>query len=141
MTTKTTAPETLARRRADLLAALASHDHGDGCLGIIVDEALAEDPTVTLAAVREIVLQAEADAAAERDEAPEARPTYYAVVPAPGHYTSMQQVRAIKRYPTLDEAERAVAHRPARRVIEIADGDSEGPWYGHWLDRLPTATR
>ena len=57
----------VASHRDDLLAALASHDHGDGCLGIIVDEALAEDPTVTLAAVREIVLQAEADAAAERE--------------------------------------------------------------------------
>lgn len=55
----------VARHRADILAALASHDRGDGGLGIIVDEALAEDPAVTVAEVREIVIQAERDAADE----------------------------------------------------------------------------
>lgn len=55
----------MTARRAEILAALTSHDHGDGCLGIIVDEALAENPAVTVAEVREIVLQAERDAADE----------------------------------------------------------------------------
>lgn len=53
-------------RRANILAALSSHDHGDGCLGIIVDQALRDDPVATIAAVRQIVIDAEEDAALNR---------------------------------------------------------------------------
>lgn len=56
-------------RRVEILSALRKHDHGDGCLGIIVDQALADDPDVTIDEVRAIVVQAERAAArAEGDE-------------------------------------------------------------------------
>ena len=54
-----------ADRRASLLGGLASYDDGTGTLGIIVDQALADDPLVTLEAVREIVVEAIEDAKLE----------------------------------------------------------------------------
>jgi hypothetical protein len=54
-------------RVSDLLAALSDHDRGDGCLGIIVRQALADDPGATVEDVRAIVLQAEEDARIERE--------------------------------------------------------------------------
>lgn len=55
----------LAARQADLLATLADLDDGTGTLGIVVDQALADDPAVTVASVREIVTAAIQDARAE----------------------------------------------------------------------------
>lgn len=60
---------TAETRRAEILSALRSHDHGDGCLGIIVDQALADDPECTIDDVREIVEEAERDAAVGRERA------------------------------------------------------------------------
>lgn len=57
--------ETNTNRRSDILSALISLDDGTGTLGIIVDQALADDPAVTVAAVREIVTEAIADAIAD----------------------------------------------------------------------------
>jgi hypothetical protein len=51
-----------AARRSDMLSFLRSLDDGTGDLGIIIDQALADDPAVTIAAVREIVLEARAEA-------------------------------------------------------------------------------
>lgn len=59
MTTKTI-------RRNDLLAELSSFDRGDGCLGIIIDEGLRRDPDVTAEELREVCVEAERDAEAER---------------------------------------------------------------------------
>lgn len=53
-------------RRSALLAELAHLDDGTGDLGVIVDRAIADDPNVTAADVREIVLAARRDAAEER---------------------------------------------------------------------------
>jgi hypothetical protein len=52
----------MTNRRSDILVALASHDDGSGTLGIIVDQALADDPDVSIQDVREIVIEAEEDA-------------------------------------------------------------------------------
>lgn len=54
-----------SNRRSELLALLISHDDGTGTLRIIVDQALTDDANVTLATLREIIVQAERDA---RDE-------------------------------------------------------------------------
>jgi len=54
-------------RRGEILAALSAHDHGDGCLGIIVDQALADDHAVSTADVLAIVVEAEAEAEASHD--------------------------------------------------------------------------
>lgn len=54
-------------RRNNLLAALNSLDDGTGTLGIIVEHALADDPAITTEDVREIVLEAIADAEAVND--------------------------------------------------------------------------
>ena len=56
-------------RRADLLAQLSHFDHGDGCLGIIVDEGLRRNPDVTAEDLREVCLDAEEDARVERERA------------------------------------------------------------------------
>jgi hypothetical protein len=56
---------TQTNRRSDILSALASLDDGTGTLGIIVDQALADDPAVTVDEVREIVREAKADAQVE----------------------------------------------------------------------------
>lgn len=58
----------MTARRAEILSALSAHDRGDGCLGIIVDQALADDPNCTVDDVRAIVLEAESDAPALDDE-------------------------------------------------------------------------
>lgn len=50
-------------RIATLLSATADLDDGTGTLGIIVRQALIDDPAVTAAEVREIVETAIADAA------------------------------------------------------------------------------
>lgn len=52
--------------RANMIARLADLDDGTGDLGVIVDQALADDPDATDADVREIILQARADWKAER---------------------------------------------------------------------------
>jgi hypothetical protein len=52
-------------RRADILSTLAGLDDGTGTLGVIVDQALADDPAITAAKVREIVCEAIADARAD----------------------------------------------------------------------------
>lgn len=71
LNTPCTSPAMIAlTRRASLLAALSTFDDGSGTLGIIVDHALAEDPAVTVEAVREIVIEAIADA---KLEAPDRR--------------------------------------------------------------------
>lgn len=57
-------------RRESLLCALRSLDDGTGTTAIIVDQALSDDPEVTVEAVREIVSEAMADAVACRVEAP-----------------------------------------------------------------------
>lgn len=54
-------------RRAELLTALRKYDDGTGTLRIVVDQALADDPSVTAEAVREILDDAIADAKAERE--------------------------------------------------------------------------
>lgn len=58
--------KTTTNRHSEILSALSQHDHGDGCLGIIIDYALQDNPDVTVEEVAEIVVQAEEDAAAER---------------------------------------------------------------------------
>lgn len=57
----------VASRHDELLAGLAKHDDGAGTLGIIVDQALADDPDVSIAEVAAIVENAIRDAKAERN--------------------------------------------------------------------------
>lgn len=52
-------------RRRNLLAALSSYDDGSGTLGIVVDQALRDDPEVTRAEIAAILDEAIADAATE----------------------------------------------------------------------------
>lgn len=52
-------------RYSDLCAQLRGHDHGDGGIGIIVAQALRDDPAVTYDDVLAIVVEAEEDAAAD----------------------------------------------------------------------------
>jgi hypothetical protein len=54
-------------RRSEILAALSDHNHGDGCLGVIVDAALAADPNVSIDSVRSVCVSAEEDSALERE--------------------------------------------------------------------------
>jgi len=61
---------TFATRRADLIVSLRALDDGTGDIGVIVDHALADDPEVTAAAVREIVLEARAEASTEAHALP-----------------------------------------------------------------------
>jgi hypothetical protein len=60
-----------ALRYDEIMAALSDHDRGDGCLGIIVRQALADEPACSVDSVRAIVLEAEADAAADAEMSPE----------------------------------------------------------------------
>jgi hypothetical protein len=53
-------------RRNDLLSALSDLDDGTGTLGIIVDQALADDPNVSEDTVRAIVVESIEDAKVER---------------------------------------------------------------------------
>jgi hypothetical protein len=55
----------------EIMAALSDHDRGDGCLGIIVRQARADEPACSVDSVRAIVLEAEADAAADAEMSPE----------------------------------------------------------------------
>jgi alkylhydroperoxidase/carboxymuconolactone decarboxylase family protein YurZ len=56
-------------RDAAIIAALSSHDRGDGCLGVMVRAALRNDPNATIDEIRQGIIEAEADAAAEREVA------------------------------------------------------------------------
>lgn len=68
-TKETTMEKTTNARRADLLTQLSHFDHGDGCLGIIVDEGLRNNPSVTIEELRAVCIEAEQDARVERDRA------------------------------------------------------------------------
>ena len=63
--TKTTATEPTTPTRDAILAELSGLDRGDGCLGITIDQCLA-DGIDDVATIRAIVLEAEEEAAAER---------------------------------------------------------------------------
>lgn len=52
--------------RAEILSALSDHNHGDGCLGIIVDQAIADGIT-DVETIREICIEAAEDARIERE--------------------------------------------------------------------------
>lgn len=52
-------------RYRDLCAQLSRHDHGDGGIGVIVAEALRNNPSATYDDVLAIVIEAEAEAAVE----------------------------------------------------------------------------
>lgn len=54
-------------RAKDLVAELSAIDTGDGTLGIVIRQALADDPRATADNIREIWAEATADAAAERE--------------------------------------------------------------------------
>lgn len=54
-------------RTTEIISALSSLDDGTGTLGIIVRQALVDDPGVTVEEVRAIVQEAIADAKAERE--------------------------------------------------------------------------
>lgn len=54
-------------RVPELLAACSQYDRGDGCLGIIVRQALADDLNVSAEEVMSICREAEEDAARERE--------------------------------------------------------------------------
>jgi hypothetical protein len=53
-------------RALALIAALSHFDRGDGCLGIIVRQAIKDNPSADADDIREICIEAEADAAVER---------------------------------------------------------------------------
>ncbi len=57
-------------RRSEILSALYQYDRGDGSLGIIVDRALVTDPDCTIDEVRKVVMDAERDDAAWRENLP-----------------------------------------------------------------------
>lgn len=61
-------------RRGELIAALADLDDGTGTLGTVVDQALAEDAGATAAQIREIVVEAVADARVEAHRTRQAIP-------------------------------------------------------------------
>lgn len=52
--------------RSFILFALSAHNHGDGCLGIIVDHCIADGIT-DIETIRSIVVEAETDARLERE--------------------------------------------------------------------------
>ena len=58
--------QTNEARVRDLLVSLRAYDHGDGCLGIIVRQALKDDPGATAEDIASICREAEEDARVER---------------------------------------------------------------------------
>ena len=62
-------PSVEADRASEIIAALSAYDRGDGCLGIMVRAALRTNPNATIDEIRDGIVEAEEDAALEREVA------------------------------------------------------------------------